>query len=75
MHSVVNLGGVVKILWRSNSLSRSFFSTAGSFGVAIQGLARMPSFTKRIVRHRVLAIWRLPLHSGPLRSGDELKRR
>ena len=31
-HSVVNTGGVVKTLRRSNSLSRSVFSTAGSFG-------------------------------------------
>ena len=32
LHGVVNLGGVVKTLRRSNSLSRSVFSTAGSFG-------------------------------------------
>ena len=32
VHSVVNLGGVVKTLRRSSSLSRSVFSTAGSFG-------------------------------------------
>ena len=32
--SVVNLGGVVKILRRSNSLSRSVFSTARCFGHA-----------------------------------------
>ena len=31
VHGVVNLGGVVKTLRRSNSLSRSVFSTAGSF--------------------------------------------
>ena len=30
--SIVNMGGVVKTLRRSNSLSRSVFSTAGSFG-------------------------------------------
>ena len=29
----MNLGGVVKTLQRSNSLSRSIFSTAGSFGL------------------------------------------
>ena len=32
VHSVVNLGGIVKTPRRSNSLSRSVFSTAGSFG-------------------------------------------
>ena len=32
VHSVVYMGGVVKTLTRSNSLSRSIFSTAGSFG-------------------------------------------
>ena len=32
VHDIVNLGGVVKTLRRSNSLSRSVFSTAGSFG-------------------------------------------
>ena len=32
VHGVVNLGGIVKTLRRSNSLSRSVFSTAGSFG-------------------------------------------
>ena len=31
---MVNLGGVVKTLRRSNSLSRSIFSTVGSFGHA-----------------------------------------
>ena len=30
--AVVNLGGVVKTLRRSNSLSRTVFSTAGCFG-------------------------------------------
>ena len=33
VHGVVNLGGIVKTLRRSNSLSRSVFSTAGSFGL------------------------------------------
>ena len=33
VHGVVNLGGVVKTLRRSNSLSRTVFSTAGSFGL------------------------------------------
>ena len=32
VHGIVNLGGVVKTLRRSNSLSRTVFSTAGSFG-------------------------------------------
>ena len=32
VHTVVNLGGVVKRLRRRNSLSRSVFSTAGFFG-------------------------------------------
>ena len=36
VHSVVNLGGVVKILRRSNSLSRSVFSMAGSFGFSFR---------------------------------------
>ena len=33
VHTVVKTGDVVKTLWRSNSLSRSVFSPAGSFGV------------------------------------------
>ena len=33
VHGVVNLGGVVKTLRRGNSLSRTVFSTAGSFGI------------------------------------------
>ena len=38
---VVNLGGVVKTLRRSNSLSGSVFSTAGSFGLfAIETVGR-----------------------------------
>ena len=32
VQSVVNMGGIVKTLRRSNSLARSIFSTAGSFG-------------------------------------------
>ena len=32
VHSVVNMGGTVETLRRSNSLSRSIFSAAGSFG-------------------------------------------
>ena len=32
VQGVVNLGGIVKTLRRSNSLSRSIFSTVGSFG-------------------------------------------
>ena len=32
VHTIVNMGGVVKTLRRSNSLSRSVFSTVGSFG-------------------------------------------
>ena len=32
VHSVVNMAGVVKTLWRSNSLSRSVISIVGSFG-------------------------------------------
>ena len=43
VHAVVNMGGVVKTLRRSNSLSRSVFSTAGSFGIAIASDLRFQS--------------------------------
>ena len=36
VHGVVNMGGIVKTLRRSNSLSRSIFSTAVSFGLFCQ---------------------------------------
>ena len=41
VHSVVNLGGVAKTLWRSNSLSQSVFRTAGSFGVTLKPVSRI----------------------------------
>ena len=37
VHSIVNLGGVVKTLRIVNLLSRSIFSTAGSFGFWVFG--------------------------------------
>ena len=39
VHSVVNMGGVVKTLRCSNALSRSVFSTAGSLGIALHNVA------------------------------------
>ena len=54
VHGVVNLGGVVKTLRRSNSLSRTVFSTAGSFGQIVEplfcGSEKIPQNSRQISR-------------------------
>ena len=59
------MGGVVKILRRSNSLSRSFFSTAGSFGL-------QPKNSKLLRRSVFTFLLRLPFFF--LRRGSFFER-
>ena len=53
VHTVVNMGGVVKTLRRSNSLSRSVFSMVGSFGFSCRSLtAQLTLAVGLILRER-----------------------
>ena len=56
VHGVVNLGGVAKTLRRSNSLSRTVFSTAGSFGNAVARLACLSSASVAETQSTTLAL-------------------
>ena len=54
VRSAVKMGGVVKTLRRSNLLSRSVFSTAGSFGLLFRKRTQRAQRSKKFILARSL---------------------
>ena len=61
VHGVRNLGGVVRTLRRSNSLSRSIFTTVGSFGYS-DANRKKQALTDLVVTHGAHRFWNYGAH-------------